>query len=96
MPKYDYTVHKFMTNGSRWRRPKNRNKKAWRKINSGDIWWDQKALDKRIDPLAYLKNLRWCLRCNKRIALADDGVHLIEHVNRHRSPCPGRNTVTKA
>lgn len=100
MPKSDYTTHKFMTHGSKWRRPKNRNKKAWRRINAGDIWWDDKAIAKKANSASewhfYLDNLKWCVKCNKRILLTDDGISLVEHLDRNRLPCPGRNTVIKA
>jgi hypothetical protein len=30
----------------KWRQPKKSNKKAWKLIESGDIWWDKKAIDR--------------------------------------------------
>lgn len=32
---------------SKWRAPSKRNEKAWKLIESGDIWWDKKAIAKK-------------------------------------------------
>lgn len=35
--------------GTRWRAPKKINDKAWKRILKGDIWWDDKAIDSKIN-----------------------------------------------
>lgn len=44
----DHKDYRFSA-GYKWRIPKKNNDKAWKRIESGDHWWDQKAIaDKAI------------------------------------------------
>lgn len=48
---------------SKWRRPKLINKNAWRRISSGDLWWDHKAIER-----AALRRKHWLMITEARLA----------------------------
>jgi hypothetical protein len=88
----DYIISARRPFGSRWRKPKKRNKKAWKRIAAGDIWWDKKAIAQasRNAPHLYHDNRRICLVCGKHVLLADDGIALQVHRNQQLEFCSGR------
>lgn len=40
---------KISVDGNRWRAPKMNNNKAWKLIESGDIWWDKRYMNQVAD-----------------------------------------------
>jgi hypothetical protein len=65
------TCNKSLINmGTRWRAPRKKDNRSWSKILNGDIWWDQKALDK-ISENHYVTNLYYTNYYREQLAKRD-------------------------